>query len=167
MRVVLSHDILNVVDGQIIRLCKQRACALELKAGGQQLLAPPVLLSLGLGLQNRRAGTQLFPDGDAPPARRQPREREQGLAGFLQLSAAGRCLSRDLRMKALRRTVSFKWHPLGQHGPTAYWPRSCEPQIATGVRIEENRTSCLGRWLRPQCAEPRPRDDSNPELPGL
>jgi hypothetical protein len=52
---IKRNKLLNVVDGQIIRLCKQRACALEPKVGGQQVLAPPVVLSLGLGLQNCRA----------------------------------------------------------------------------------------------------------------
>ena len=122
-RTKIKRDkLLNVVDGQIIRLCKQRACALELKAGGQQVLAPPVVLSLGLGLQNCRAGTQLFPDGVDPSTETRHRlggnrvNVNTGSPTSYRLSAAGRCLSRHLRMKALRRTLSFRRRPLGQHG---------------------------------------------------
>ncbi len=126
--VLLAHEekldrLLNVVDGQIIRLGKQRACAIELKAGGQQVLAPPVVLSLGLGLQNRRAGTQLFPDGVDPSTETRHRlggnlvNVNSGSPTSYSLSAAGRCLSRHLRMKALRRTLSFRRRRLGS---TAY-----------------------------------------------
>jgi hypothetical protein len=114
---LLAHEercdkLLNVVDGRIIRLCKQHACALELQASGQQVFAPPVLLSLGLGLQNRHAGTQLFPDGVDPST--ETRHRLGGNlvnvnsgAGFLQAIGGRPMLEPPLRMKALRRTLSF------------------------------------------------------------
>ena len=61
-------ELLNIVDGQVTRLCQQRARALELKAcRQQQILALPLLLPLRLGLQHRGPRAQLLPVGIDPP----------------------------------------------------------------------------------------------------